>query len=173
MFQKMGGNASRFLFVRYYRTMDYQAKLALPFGMLGIRCTEKMLTGIDFLPLAEKMLKPNNALSSLVCEQLLRYIEDPDMQFTVPHELGGTAHQQKVWQALCRIPRGETRSYGELAAELKSAAQAVGQACGANLIPIIVPCHRVVGKAGLGGFMRHGGGYPLEIKRWLLAHEQR
>jgi methylated-DNA-[protein]-cysteine S-methyltransferase len=58
-----------------------------------------------------------------------------------------------------------------LAAGLKSAAQAVGQACGANPIPIIIPCHRVVGKTGLGGFMRHASGDPLDIKRWLLAHE--
>jgi len=153
--------------------MDYQAKLALPFGMLGIRCTGDMLAGIDFLPMAEKTLKPTTALATLVCEQLQRYIEEPDTQFTVPHELVGTAHQKKVWQAMCRIPCGETRSYGELAAELKSAAQAVGQACGANPIPIIIPCHRVVGKADLGGFMKHGSGYPLDIKRWLLAHEQR
>lgn len=70
------------------------------------------------------------------------------------------------------IPRGQTRSYGELAAQLKSGAQAVGQACGANPIPVIIPCHRVVGKSGLGGFMRHANGAPLDIKRWLLAHEQ-
>jgi methylated-DNA-[protein]-cysteine S-methyltransferase len=74
---------------------------------------------------------------------------------------------------MCGIPRGKTRSYGELAAELKSAAQAIGQACGTNPIPIIIPCHRVVGKAGLGGFMKHADGDPLEIKRWLLDHEQR
>ena len=71
------------------------------------------------------------------------------------------------------IPRGETRSYGDLAAELKSGAQAVGQACGANPIPIIIPCHRVVGKAGLGGFMRDASGPSLDIKRWLLKYEQR
>jgi methylated-DNA-[protein]-cysteine S-methyltransferase len=108
-----------------------------------------------------------------VCEQLQHYLENPDAQFTVPLKPGGTPHQQKVWQAMCNIPRGKTRSYGELAAELKSGAQAVGQACGANPIPIIIPCHRVVGKAGLGGFMRHASGESLDIKRWLLKHEQR
>ena len=71
------------------------------------------------------------------------------------------------------IPRGETRSYGELAKQLRSAAQAVGQACGANPLPIVIPCHRVVGKAGMGGFMKHGDGAPLDIKRWLLTHERR
>ena len=153
--------------------MDYQAKLTVPFGVLGILCTEDVLTGIDFLPASEKAQRAKSSFAATVCEQLLRYLENPDMQFTVPLKAGGTSHQQNVWQAMLDIPRGETRSYGELAAELKSGAQAVGQACGANPIPIIIPCHRVVGKSGLGGFMRHASGTSLDIKRWLLAHEQR
>ena len=153
--------------------MDYEAKLTVPFGVLGILCTEDVLTGIDFLPASEKAQRAKSSFAATVCEQLLRYLENPDMQFTVPLKAGGTSHQQKVWQAMLDIPRGETRSYGELAAELKSGAQAVGQACGANPIPIIIPCHRVVGKSGLGGFMRHASGTSLDIKRWLLAHEQR
>ena len=151
--------------------MDYQAKLPVPFGVLGIRCTEDALTGIDFLPATEKPQHAISAFAKTVCEQLLRYFENPDVQFTVPFNTSGTPHQQKVWQALIAIPRGETRSYGELAAALRSGAQAVGQACGANPIPIIIPCHRVVSKSGLGGFMRHASGASLDIKRWLLAHE--
>ena len=151
--------------------MGYQAKLKTPFGVLGIRCTADVLTGIDFLPASEKPQRATNALAETVCEQLLSYLVNPDEQLTVQLELNGTPHQQKVWQAMMAIPRGQTHSYGELAAELKSCAQAVGQACGANPIPIIVPCHRVVGKAGLGGFMHHADGASLDIKRWLLAHE--
>ena len=157
--------------MRYHRGMDYQAKLPTPFGVLGIRCSVDALTGIDFLPASEKPQRATSAFAKTVCEQLLRYIENPDVRFTVPLELNGTPHQQKVWQAMLAIPRGKTRSYGELAAELKSCAQAVGQSCGANPIPVIVPCHRVVGKAGLGGFARHTSGAHLDIKRWLLAHE--
>jgi len=153
--------------------MDYQAKLKVPFGVLGIRCTGDALTGIDFLPASEKPQRATSAFANTVCEQLLRYFENPSAGFSVPLKPGGTPHQNKVWQAMLAIPRGETHSYGELAAELKSGAQAVGQACGANPIPIIIPCHRVVGKSGLGGFMRHASGAPLDIKRWLLAHEQR
>ena len=153
--------------------MDYQAKLRVPFGVLGIRCDERALLSIDFLPATEKPLRPTSALAETVCGQLQRYFKDPGAKFTVPLKPGGTAHQQKVWQAMRNIPRGETRSYGELAVKLKSGAQAVGQACGANPIPIITPCHRVVGKSGLGGFMRHASGVSLDIKRWLLAHEQR
>jgi len=152
--------------------MIYQAKLKVPFGVLGIRCTGDVLTGIDFLPADEKPQRASDALAKTVCEQLLCYLKNPDAQFSVPLELNGTKHQRKVWQAMCNIPRGQMRSYGELATELKSCAQAVGQACGANPIPIIVPCHRVVGKDGLGGFMKHASGDPLDIKRWLLAHER-
>jgi methylated-DNA-[protein]-cysteine S-methyltransferase len=153
--------------------MDYQAKIAVPFGVLGIHCDERELLGIDFLPAAEKTQRASSAFAKTVCEQLRLYVDNPDFQFTVPLKPAGTLHQQKVWQAMLRIPRGETRSYGELATALKSGAQAVGQACGANPIPVIIPCHRVVGKSGLGGFMRHASGDPLDIKRWLLAHERR
>ena len=152
--------------------MIYQAKLSVPFGVLGIRCSDGTLTGIDFLPTTEKPQRATSAFAQSVCGQLLRYLENPSAQFTLPLNTNGTPHQQKTWQALCNIPRGKTRSYGELAAELKSGAQAIGQACGANPIPIIIPCHRVVSKSGLGGFMRHASGASVDIKRWLLAHEQ-
>jgi methylated-DNA-[protein]-cysteine S-methyltransferase len=152
--------------------MDYQAKLSVPFGVLGVHCTDDALTGIEFLLPGTEPKPPVNAFARMVCEQLSAYLIDPDFRFNLPLKLVGTVHQNKVWQAMKYIPRGETRSYGELAVVLKSGAQAVGQACGANPIPVIVPCHRVVGKYGLGGFMRHAGGKSLDIKRWLLAHEQ-
>jgi len=153
--------------------MNYQAKLIVPFGVLGIRCDDEALLGIDFLPTSASSLLATTSLAASVCAQLQQYLQDPDTQFVIPLKFSATPHQQKVWQALLDIPRGETRSYGELAQELHSSAQAVGQACGANLFPILIPCHRVLGKSGLGGFMKHSEGSALEIKRWLLAHEQR
>src|SRR5580658_2592401 len=87
----------------------------------------------------------------------------------VPWTSGGTRFQRKVWQALTTIPPGETLSYGALAARIgaPSAVRAVGLANGANPVPIVVPCHRVIGSDGsLTGF---GGG--LDRKRWLLRHE--
>ncbi len=87
----------------------------------------------------------------------------------VPVATVGTDFQRKVWAALQRIPAGQTRSYGQLAAEIgePDAARAVGLANGANPIAIVVPCHRVIGADGsLTGF---GGGLPR--KRWLLTHE--
>jgi len=170
MFKKTGAQAPVFYF-RYHCSMNYQAKLSVPFGMLGIRCEGAALCGIDFLPDSDAPQQPIDAFTKQVCAQLLRYLDDPAMRFTLPLFLGGTAHQRKVWQAMSEIPHGTTRSYGELAAELHSSAQAVGQACGANPLPIVIPCHRVVAKSGLGGFMRQGEGAVLDIKRWLLAHE--
>ena len=151
--------------------MNYQAKLSAPFGMLGIRCDEDALIGIDFLAATDKPQRATSEFAKNVCEQLLRYFEDPDAQFSIPLKISASPHQQRVWQAMLNIPRGKTRSYGELAAGLHSSAQAVGQACGANPVPIVIPCHRVVSKTGLGGFMKHGHGASLDIKRWLLSHE--
>lgn len=151
--------------------MEYQAKLSAPFGVLGIRCNNHVLLGIDFLDATESELSVCDDFAENVCEQLRRYLEDPDARFSIPLNDVATSHQQKVWQALLNIPRGQTRSYGELAALLHSSAQAVGQACGANPFPILIPCHRVVSKTGLGGFMQHADGAPLDVKRWLLVHE--
>ena len=151
--------------------MDYQAKLQTPFGMLGIRCAAETLTGIEFLAAGAATQSPRNALAQMVCEQLTAYFSDAKFHFDLPLKLNDTEHRSKVWQAMRAIPRGQTRSYGDLAVQLQSSPRAVGQACGANPIPIIIPCHRVVSKSGTGGFMHQRAGSALDIKRWLLAHE--
>lgn len=79
------------------------------------------------------------------------------------------SHLGEVMRAMAKIPYGETRSYGELAADLDTGAVAVGQACGANPLPIVVPCHRVVGADGYGGFSSEGG---VDAKKRLLAFER-
>ncbi len=86
----------------------------------------------------------------------------------IPLRPDGSVFQKQVWNAMTAIPSGATRSYGELARELDSAAQAVGNACGANPIPILIPCHRVVGASGLGGY---SGGDGLTTKTALLRLE--
>ncbi len=153
--------------------MDYLAIFAVPFAKLGIRCTDEALLGIEFLPANIRALAPRNALAKEVSRQLDAYLADADFHFDLPIHLDGTPHQRKVWRAICEIPRGEVRSYGELAAELGSSPRAVGQTCGNNPVPIVIPCHRVVGKSGLGGFMHRADNPALDIKRWLLAHERR
>ena len=105
-----------------------------------------------------------------VIKQLDDYFKGRRTQFDLPLAPDGTEFQQQVWQALLSIPYGQTMSYGELAKIIHrpKASRAVGAANGANPIPIIIPCHRVIGASGsLTGF---GGGLPT--KKWLLAHEQ-
>ncbi len=153
--------------------MDYQAIIATPFGKLGIRCSEETLIGIDFLSADARARHPGNALAEEVCRQLKAYLVDPAFRFDLPLDLQGTPHQHKVWRAMCAIPCGQTQTYGELAARIGSSPRAVGQACGNNPVPIVVPCHRVVSSSGLGGFMHRGDAGALDIKRWLLAHERR
>jgi methylated-DNA-[protein]-cysteine S-methyltransferase len=84
----------------------------------------------------------------------------------------GTVFQRRVWQALEAIPYGQTRSYGEIAGELGSSARAVGGACRANPLPILVPCHRVVAADGLGGYAGRTNGAWFAIKAQLLRHER-
>jgi methylated-DNA-[protein]-cysteine S-methyltransferase len=153
--------------------MKYQAIISAPFGKLGIRCSDTDLLGIEFLPQSTKLQAPVGAMAQTVCAELQAYLADPQHEIDLPFELDGTHHQCNVWQAMLDIPSGQTRSYGELAAGIGSSAQAVGQACGSNPIPLVIPCHRVVGKTGLGGFMHRADEDALDIKRWLLAHERR
>jgi methylated-DNA-[protein]-cysteine S-methyltransferase len=102
-------------------------------------------------------------------DQLGRYFAGEPIEFTCPLDLHGTPFQLKVWNALTRIPYGETRSYSEIAREIEhpDAVRAVGAANGANPIAIIVPCHRVIGSNG--SLTGYGGGLPT--KAWLLALE--
>ncbi|WP_097066233.1 methylated-DNA--[protein]-cysteine S-methyltransferase [Nitrosovibrio sp. Nv4] len=151
---------------------DYQAKLATPFAVLGLRIEEDWLTDIEYLPLDTLPLAPKTYLAKEVCNQLQAYLDDPGFVFDLSMHIGGTIHQRRVWRAIQDIPNGATRSYADIATQLHSAPRAVGQACGANRLPIVIPCHRVIAKnGGLGGFMNASDGNPLAIKRWLLRHE--
>lgn len=150
----------------------YQAKLLTPFAVLGILIEEDWLTDIEYLSLDTQLLSPTNRLAKEVCNQLKAYLTEPHFVFDLNLHIGGTTHQRRVWEAIQGIPTGETTSYAEIAEQLHSAPRAVGRACGANRLPIIIPCHRVIAKnGGLGGFMNASDGNPLEIKRWLLQHE--
>lgn len=150
----------------------YQAKLLAPFAVLGIKTEEDWLTNIDYLPVDTPLLAPQTGLAKEVCKQLLAYLNEPNFTFDLCLHIHGTVHQQRVWHAIQAIPCGKTNSYAEIATQLHSAPRAVGGACGANRIPIVIPCHRVISKSGgIGGFMNASEGNPLEIKRWLLQHE--
>ena len=150
----------------------YAAKMKAPFAVLGIRTEGGAVTGIEYLPKTERAHAPDNAVAERAVRQLQRYLADPQFRFTLPLAPAGTAFRQRVRHALAGIPVGESRTYGELARQLHTAARAVGGACGANDIALVVPCHRVVGSQGsLGGFMHAVDGDAITIKRWLLTHE--
>lgn len=151
----------------------YQAVLPTPFGCIGMVLTDDKLHGIDFLPADYPLQAPDSPLARRVAAALNHYFDDPGSRFDLPLAIFGTAHQAKLWRALTAIPPGHTTTYGQLARLLDSSPRAVGQACGANPLPIIIPCHRVLAANGRGGFMHAASGAPLTYKDWLLNHESR
>ncbi|WP_449371237.1 methylated-DNA--[protein]-cysteine S-methyltransferase [Thiomonas sp.] len=159
------------------KPMTPDAVIALPFGRMGLFCTDEQVLRLDYLPpdtpLIAPLIAPNTPLCRAVAAQLRAYADDASHRFDLPLAAAGTAYQQRVWALLRQIPPGRTRTYGDAAQELHSAARAVGQACAANPFAPIVPCHRIVAQGGLGGFAHSTAqdGYLLGIKRWLLQHE--
>ncbi len=155
--------------------MDYEF-LETPIGRLLLVADEQGLRHIDF-PNAnqEARVEPGwrreRRFLEAAIQQLEAYFAGDLKAFDLALAADGTPFRHKVWDELVRIPYGETISYGELARRIRqpSASRAVGHANGANPLPIVVPCHRVIGSSGkLTGF---GGGLPT--KQWLLEHERR
>jgi methylated-DNA-[protein]-cysteine S-methyltransferase len=138
-----------------------------PVAWLEIVHDDGRLVGIRFIDEPEKPCSENGGET---VRQLAEYFTGKRREFDLPlHYERGTGFQRAVWDELCAIPYGETGTYGEIATGLgrPGAARAVGGACGANPLPIVVPCHRVLrGGGSLGGFA-----YDLEIKRNLLKIE--
>ena len=138
---------------------------------VAVTTRDDRVVEIRFLPPSASCLAPKSALAERAARQLENYRANPDAEFDLPVVIEGSPLQRGVWDAMCAIPRGKTRTYGELARELGADARAIGQACGDNRLPIVIPCHRVVAADGIGGFGHATGGYLLEAKRWLLMHE--
>ena len=126
---------------------------------------------IRYLPPTVALKAPANELAVRAVQQLKEYRSNPNAIFDLPLLIEGTEFQRQLWGALCDIPRGKTLTYGQLAQRLGAEARAVGQACGDNRLPIVIPCHRVVAAKGIGGFAHCTSGYLIEAKRWLLMHE--
>ncbi|MFN2349401.1 MAG: methylated-DNA--[protein]-cysteine S-methyltransferase [Thioalkalivibrio sp.] len=151
--------------------MSPDAVISSPVGRLGIRCRDGALTALTYLSDTEPLRAPTG-LAAEVADQLDQYFSEPDFRFELPLGLDGTTFQRRVWSALADIPRGELRSYGELARELQTGPRAVGGACARNPIIIVVPCHRVVPvTGGLGGYGGSGSGAGVDVKAWLVRHE--
>jgi methylated-DNA-[protein]-cysteine S-methyltransferase len=140
-----------------------------PIGPLGLVASESALRSVRFHSRGLRA-EGESAVLEQAERQLAAYFAGDLLTFDLPFELDGTEFQRRCWLALASIPYGQTVSYGEQARRLglgSDAARAVGAANGSNPLPIVLPCHRVIGADGsLTGF---GGG--LHVKRYLLEHE--
>mgnify|MGYP002634684202 CR=1 FL=1 len=148
-----------------------QLSMPSPLGHLTLVEEGGHITGLRWQGLRGKAGRSSEATPLLrrAQRQLEAYFQGRRQSFDLPLAPAGTAFQKAVWQAMSKIPHGKTRSYGQLAKDLKSGPRAVGGACGRNPIPILIPCHRVLGAHGaLGGYSARGG---VATKRRLLALE--
>ena len=143
-----------------------------PFGAIGIRVEHGKLCELSYLPPQYEAKPGQDSLSKNIAKQVQAYFKNPDFEFDIDLPVVGTDHQRKVWDVINAIPRGSVLTYGQVAKRIGSAPRAVGQACGANWYPLIIPCHRVTATGGIGGFARHDGGFHQNVKRWLLRHEE-
>ena len=136
-----------------------------PVGDLGLVECDGQLVRLDWqgTRLGEVTETLKNAAT-----QVLSYFAGTLRDFDLPLAPRGSAFQRQVYAAMQAIPYGSTQTYGELAQQIDGFAQAVGQACGSNPLPLIIPCHRVLARGGLGGYSGHGG---IETKIVLLQHE--
>jgi len=135
------------------------------FGQLGVESDGKAIVALHWNATARG---ETTALLHEAVAQLEAYDAGKLSAFDLPLAPRGSAFQQQVFAVMLAIPYGETLTYGEIAKALNCAAQPIGQACGANPIPVIIPCHRVLAKNGIGGFSGAGG---VEDKIALLKHE--
>ena len=143
-----------------------QLSVHAPIGALTISQEDENVVALDWGWGRDQTPTP---LLELVAQRLQAYFDGADVDFAdLPLRPSGSAYRQQIWAQLRRIPRGATASYQQIAKLAGGSPRSVGQANGANPIPILIPCHRVVGVAGIGGYSGEGG---LEVKRHLLRLE--
>lgn len=138
-----------------------------PIGDLTLAEEDGNLISLDWGWISAEWQEQTPVLLGAI-DQLNSYFDGQLTVFDLPLAPHGTAFQQKVWEQMCLIPGGQTKTYGELSAILHSSAQAVGNACGVNPIPVIIPCHRILAAGGMGGYSGSGG---VETKAALLKLE--
>jgi len=149
----------------------YDVTVEFPKFKVGVATRDGVVTSLKYLPLSTPPVAAKSELARRAERQLEGYKRDPDSAFDLPVVIEGTELQKAVWRAMCAIPRGKTRTYGDLARELGADPRDIGQCCGDNRLPLVIPCHRIVAADGIGGFAHATSGYLLETKRWLLMHE--
>jgi len=137
-----------------------------PIGLLAIEEQDGAIVALHWRRARKEEPTP---LLQEAAEQLADYFAKSRRDFDLPMKPAGSPFERAVWDAMLRIPYGETRSYGEIAREIKGEARDVGAACGTNPLPILIPCHRILAGGGrLGGYSGKGGG---ETKTLLLTLE--
>ncbi len=144
--------------------MIIQAGYDSPLGALTLTAADGLITGVTW---GQCHNVAGSVLLDAACVQLAEYFAGGRGAFDLPLDFGTGLHEG-VRRAMAAIPFGETRTYGDLAKALGAPAQAIGQACGANPIPILIPCHRILAANGLGGYSGAGG---VETKVALLRLE--
>lgn len=144
------------------------ATLDSPVGRITVRSENGEITRLSWTPDAALAGPERSNLMSETVSQLNAYFSGSLTKFDLPLAPAGTNFQKSVWNEMLKIPIGRTRTYGEVALTLGSAARAVGNACGANPVPIIIPCHRILAGNGMGGFSGAGG---VATKQTLLDLE--
>jgi methylated-DNA-[protein]-cysteine S-methyltransferase len=151
------------------KTNTYRAYFKSPLGLLAITANEKAITGLHFVEKKEGKEKINGVIKDCL-QQLSEYFKRERYDFNLLLEQEGTELQQRVWSELQKIPYGMTMSYLNMARKIKNRtlSRAVGNASGKNNIPIIIPCHRLIGSNG--SLTGYSGG--IENKRWLLEFEK-
>ncbi|MBF0139611.1 MAG: methylated-DNA--[protein]-cysteine S-methyltransferase [Magnetococcales bacterium] len=143
-----------------------------PLGPLWAKCDDKALLALSFRPLSLPLLESgSHPLTQSLCSWLDDYFSKRfQVPISVPLRPEGTEFQKRVWAGVAGIAAGRVATYGDLARQLKTSPRAVGQALGANPIPILIPCHRIVAVGGrIGGY---SGGEGEQTKRWLLCWEE-
>lgn len=149
----------------------YDAVIDSPIGKLGIRLHGGSVRQVEFLGDDIALRSATTPAARGVVAAICEYFKTGRYGNVLEMELEGTEFQRRVWKALQAIPAGQVTTYGALAEKLGSSARAVGNACRRNPVPLLVPCHRVVARNGLGGFAGDSDGRLVDIKKRLLAHE--
>lgn len=142
-----------------------------PAGKLILCIQGKILCNMHWLTPSSNEQTPSPATAELQ-KQLRYYWLTSKADITLPLLRQGTSFQQSVWSTLRQIPMGQTRTYGELAKQLNTSPRALANACRKNPFPLIIPCHRVLAKTGIGGYAGKITGKLIEIKTALLQHEK-
>jgi len=150
---------------------NFDAVIETPVCRFGLQFENGFLLTTQYLKRNYELYLPEDKTVQVLVSQISKYFSDPAHAFNIKIDAKGTDFQQRVWRQMQKIPAGQVKTYGEVARILNTSPRAVGNACRANPMPLIIPCHRIVSSSGLGGFAGTRSGYFTGIKRQLLRHE--